>query len=123
MAPRLGAPCAWRRSRRAVRGRAIGSARRMLPPPRYPVEFGLGVVCSGGTPMLTSRMRRALCWGAVLSTMVLLAGGAPAGPAEVAKPMLAHWSFDEAFGTRCADSGGGGYHALPVPGGGVVQRI
>jgi len=73
--------------------------------------------------MFTGRVGRALCWGAIVSSMVLLAGGAPAGSPEVAKPMLAHWTFDEAFGTRCADSGQGGYHALPVPGRGVVQRI
>ena len=39
------------------------------------------------------------------------APGPAVGPLDIDKPLLAHWSFDEAFGNRCADRSENCYHA------------
>ncbi|MGO8751531.1 MAG: LamG-like jellyroll fold domain-containing protein [Thermoguttaceae bacterium] len=38
-------------------------------------------------------------------------GNATAGPAEIDKPLIAHWTFDELSGDRCEDTSGHGWHA------------
>ena len=39
--------------------------------------------------------------------------GGPARPV-IAKPLVAHWTFDDAFGTTCRDSGEHGWDAVPA---------
>ena len=77
-------------------------------------------------------MARAVARPPALSALALLALTCTAGaaddaaphPAAVAKPLIAHWAFDEAFGATCRDTSGKGRDASPEAGrAGGLQRI
>ncbi len=55
----------------------------------------------------------------LLVTLPLAAGeavspGKPVAPLAIDKPLVAHWTFDEAFGEACQEASGNGPEATPA---------
>ncbi len=51
------------------------------------------------------------------------AASGPLEPAAVDRPLVAHWSFDEAFGSACRDRGPGDCDASPERGAAGLRRV